>query len=279
MLSGVFLNVFLNWMFIFGHLGAPAWGLFGAGLATLLSRIVTTALLFWFIYAGQWRPSEPLILGKLWWKEQGAILRLGIPAGFQLTCEMGVFAGVAILVGLLGAIPLAAHQIAMTCASTTYMVPLGIAMAATVRVAQALGAGKPHLLRAIATGAWGVGIVFMMVFAAFFLLANTLIASAFVRDPNVIQLAASLLVIAGIFQLMDGVQVVGTGLLRGLHDTKGPMFITIAAYWFLALPLGAWLTFSVGMGARGIWIGLASGLTVAAVMLVKRFLKRIASPF
>ncbi len=274
MLGGVLLNVFLNWILIFGHLGAPALGLFGAGLATLLSRILTTAALFWFIYASRWRPLERMILGKLWWAEQAAILRLGIPAGLQLTCEMSTFAGAALLVGLLGAVPLAAHQIAMTCASTTYMFPLGIAMATTVRVAQVLGAGKPQLLRPIAVGAWGLGIILMAGFAVLFLIANNLIASAFVRDPEVIQLAASLLVIAGIFQLMDGTQVVGTGLLRGLHDTKGPMLITVGAYWILALPLGVWLTFSLGMGAQGVWIGLALGLTVASALLVKRFLKR-----
>lgn len=276
MLGGVLLNVLLNWILIFGHLGMPALGLFGAGLATLLSRIITAAVLLGFIYAGRWRPCEPMRFGRAWWGEQWAMLRLGVPAGLQLSCETTALATAAMLIGLLGAAPLAAHQIAMTCASTTYMFPLGIAMAATVRVAQATGAGDRHLLRPIAAGAWGTGIVVMAVFAALFLIASTPIASAFVRDPAVIGLAAPLLMIAGIFQLVDGVQVVGTGLLRGLRDTRGPMLITMAAYWLVALPLGAWLAFHGGMGARGIWIGFASGLAVAAALLVRRFFSRTA---
>lgn len=276
MLGGVILNVLLNWLLIFGGFGLPALGLFGAGLATLLSRVATAAAILAFIYAGRWRPCEPLRFGSAWWSEQRAVLRLGIPAGLQLLCEASAFSAAGMLVGLLGSVSLAAHQIAMSCASTTFMFPLGIATAATVRIAQASGAGRRDLLRPIAAGAWGGGIVTMMVFAVLFLFASGPIAAIFTRDPEVVGLAASLLVIAGVFQLADGVQVVGSGLLRGLRDTRGPMLITIAAYWLVALPLGAWLALGVGTGARGIWFGLALGLAVASALLVRRFVRRTA---
>jgi MATE family multidrug resistance protein len=149
-------------------------------------------------------------------------------------------------------------------------------MASTVRIAQATGAGRPELLRPIAAGAWSIGTGFMAVFALVLLFASGPIAGLFVGDPQVVALAASLLVIAGFFQLVDGVQVVGSGLLRGLHDTRGPMAITLAAYWLVALPLGTWLCFGRGGGAVGMWSGLALGLAVAAVLLVRRFLHRTA---
>ncbi|MBU3666650.1 MAG: MATE family efflux transporter [Chthoniobacterales bacterium] len=274
MLCGVLLNVFLNWIFIYGKLGAPALGLTGAGVATFLSRLATAGALACFIRFSRSRPCEPVRFTRSLWQEQVEVLRLGMPAGLQLLAEIGAFTVAALVVGHIGEISLAAHQIAITCASLTFMFPLGIAMASTVRVAQAIGAGRRDLLRPIAAGAWAAGLVFMTAFALIFLFANEAIAAMFVRDPAVIALAASLLVIAGIFQLVDGVQVVGSGLLRGLRDTKGPMLVTIAAYWLVALPFGCWMAIDRGMGAKGIWIGLAIGLAVAAAMLVRRFLCR-----
>jgi MATE family multidrug resistance protein len=202
------------------------------------------------------------------------LLKLGIPTGLQLLSEVGAFAVAALLIGRLGAVPLAAHQIALTCASTTFMFPLGVAMASTVRIGQAVGRGQNDLLRAIGAGAWLVGLVVMAAFTVILVTAGHAIARAFVSDPAVIAIAAKLLVIAGVFQLVDGVQVVGSGLLRGLRDTKAPMWITVAAYWGVALPLGGWLTFARGEGAAGMWIGLAWGLLFAAVLLVVRFVRK-----
>jgi len=276
MFGGVLLNVLLNWALIYGNLGAPAMGLTGAGVATLLSRIVTVVGLIWYVWGGPARPVEPLRVTPLWWIEQGALLRLGVPAGLALLSEVGAFTVAAILIGRLGAVPLAAHQIAITCASMTFMFPLGIAMASTIRIAQASGAGRRGLLRPIAAGSWMLGLAVMAIFAVILVVWNHRVAAAFVRETEVIATASSLLVIAGIFQLVDGVQVVGSGLLRGLRDNAGPMVITVAAYWIVALPLGAWLAFRQHQGAVGMWIGLALGLGIAAVLLVRRFLARTA---
>ena len=274
LLGGVLLNVFLNWVLIYGNLGFPPMELTGAGWATLVSRVATVAGLIWYVWSSNMRPRERLSRTKHLPGELIAQLRLGLPAGTQLVAEIGAFTGAALLIGHLGAIPLAAHQVALTCASTTFMFPLGVAMASTVRIAQAKGAGRTNLLRPIAAGSWAIGIAVMALFAVLFLFANRPIARAFIEEIEVVQLAASLLVIAGIFQLVDGVQVIGTGLLRGLRDTTGPMLITIAAYWVVALPLGSWLAFRLQLGAQGMWIGLALGLGVAAALLVGRFVSR-----
>ena len=276
MMGGVLLNVFLNWVLIYGKLGAPAMGLTGAGWATLVSRIATAAGLAWYVWCGPARPGHRFTFDRSFLSEHIALLRLGIPAGLTLLSEVGAFTVAAILIGKLGAVPLAAHQIAITCASTTFMFPLGVAMASTVRIAQASGAGRNEMLRPIAAGSWALGVGVMAAFAVILLVANHWIASAFIKDSAVISIAASLLVVAGIFQLVDGVQVVGSGLLRGLRDTTGPMVITVAAYWAVALPLGTWLAFNTQMGAQGMWVGLALGLVVAAALLVRRFLTRTA---
>ena len=274
MFGGVVLNVVLNWMLIFGRLGAPALGLEGAGWATLLSRLATLAGLAWFVAAGSSGLTERFRIGRAWWREQASLLRLGAPAGLQLLSEVGAFAVAAVLIGKLGAVPLAAHQIAMTCASTTFMIPLGIAMASTVRVAQALGAGRTAALRPIAAGSWALGLAVMSACALLLFFAREPIASLFIKDPEVIRLAATLLAIAAIFQIVDGIQVIGSGLLRGLRDTTGPMAITLAAYWLVALPLGSWLALYGGWGAAGMWSALALGLAVAAALLVARFLAK-----
>lgn len=278
MFGGVVLNVVLNWILIYGKLGAPALGLTGAGWATLASRVITCVALCWFVAAGRSAPVERWKADRAWWREQAALLRLGLPVGLQLLSEVGAFSVAALLIGNLGAVPLAAHQIAVTCASTTFMFPLGVAMASTVRIGQALGSGRQDLLRPIGAGAWLVGTAVMATFSVVLFTSGRAIAGAFVQDPQVVAIAAQLLVVAGIFQTVDGVQVVAAGLLRGLHDTKVPMWINFAAYWAIALPLGGWLAFGRGEGATGMWVGLAWGLAVAAVLLVFRFAAKTAAP-
>lgn len=275
MMGGVSLNVVFNWILIFGAGPLPAMGLSGAGWATLLSRVATVLALAWYIWGGRLRPASVMITLREWFADHLTMFKLGLPTGLQLLCEIGAFSVAAILIGHLGAVSLAAHQIAITCASTTFMFPLGVSLAATVRVAQSVGARKNNLLPPIAVGAWAVGLLVMGLFAVLFLTSGEFIARLFVRENDVVVLAAQLLVIAGVFQLVDGIQVVGSGLLRGLRDTFSPMLITVAAYWLVALPLGGWLMFMQTEGAAGMWNGLAAGLAVAAALLVVRFIVRV----
>ena len=276
MLGCVALNVGLNWIFIYGNLGAPAMGLAGAGVATLLARVVTLAAIFLFVLrarrfdgalpAGWIRPLHRARLGSL--------LAIGLPASGQLILEVTAFAAAAIMMGWLGAVPLAAHQIALTCCATTFMFPLGIAMATTIRVGQALGAGDTPRVRSIGVSAFVLGTLIMGACGVIFALAGGPIARAFVDDPSVTSLAATLLIVAAFFQCADGLQVIAAGALRGLSDVMVPTLICLVAYWVVFLPFAWFAAFHFGYGALGVWTGLALALGVAAVLLVGRFLSK-----
>jgi MATE family multidrug resistance protein len=271
-LSNVLLNVLLNWIFIFGNWGAPAMGLTGAGLATLLARIFGAVLIFATFYHArsfrQFLPSE--WAWKKWSRHVPGLLRLGLPSAFQVLGEVGAFALASLMMGWISVQALAAHQIAMTATATTFMIPLGLGIALTVRVGQARGAGELERLRPIALGAHLLTFGVMLLTAALFLLGGRAIASLFVEDPAVIQLAATLLVVAGIFQIFDGAQVVSVGGLRGLGDVRVPMLLAYVCYWVVALPLSALFAFVWSGGAPGIWIGLAAGLALASFLLTAR---------
>lgn len=265
MLVDVGLNALLNWVFIWGHLGAPALGLTGAGVATLLARILAVAAIAF------WLRREQAPAGGLERARFRAMLQLGVPAAGSLLFESGAFAAAALMMGWLGATALAAHQIALSCAALTFMVPLGLAMAVSIRISRARGAGRHEVLRPIGFGVLGLAAAVMLAFAAVFMLGGTMLARAFTPDPAVVALAAQLLVVAAIFQLFDGTQVVAAGALRGLTDVKVPTLITFIAYWVLSLPLAYLLAFRTALGPVGIWVGLASGLACAAVLLAGRF--------
>jgi MATE family multidrug resistance protein len=175
------------------------------------------------------------------------------------------------MMGWLGAVPLAAHQIALSCAAFTFMFPLGLSMAVSIRISRALGEGRRDALRAIGFGTYGLGCFIMAAFATAFVAAGGLLAAGFTADPAVIALAARLLIVAAIFQLFDGGQVMASGALRGLTDVKVPTLITFFAYWVLSLPLGYALAFHTALGPIGIWSGLATGLACAALLLGWRF--------
>jgi len=264
-LGDVVLNALLNWMFIWGHLGAPALGFTGSGVATLIARTLAVA------FIGLWLRGESAGAPALAWRRFREMLALGVPVGGCLLFESGAFASAALMMGWLGAAPLAAHQIALSCASFTFMFPLGLSMATSIRISKQLGAGRRDVLRAIGFGSLGLAGLFMLTFALLFASAGQLLARGFTADPAVIALATHLLVVAAIFQLFDGSQVVFAGALRGLGDVKVPTIMTFTAYWLISLPTGYLLAFKLGAGPVGVWSGLATGLACAAVLLGRRF--------
>lgn len=271
-LGDVVLNAFLNWVLVFGHLGFSPLGLIGSGWATLVARLAAVvALGIWL----RWSPAFAAVRAapSLGWERARFVrlLRLGIPAGIMLLFETGAFAASALMMGWLGAVPLAAHQIALGCAALTFMVPLGLSLAVSMRISKALGEGRHAALRPIGFGALGAGLLFMAAFAGVFAVAGPVITAAFTPAKEVAALAARLLMVAAVFQLFDGGQVISVGALRGLTDVRVPTAITFVAYWVVSLPLGYWLAFRSGFGATGLWAGLAAGLGCAAVALGARF--------
>ena len=271
MYLGVALNVFLNWVFIFGNLGAPALGLVGAGWATLISRIVTMTGTLLFCVRVTGSGFSVLLPSLLSLPTIHSLLRIGLPVGFQLLSEVGAFAFAAILMGWIGTAALAAHQIAITCAATTFMFPLGIAQAVGVRIGQAVGAGTEELVRVIGFGGLYLSGLIMLLFALVYATLGHSIASAFNSDSAVVSLTSNLLLVAGLFQIADGVQVTAMGGLRGLADVRAPMIMAFIYYWLCAIPIGYIAAFVFGAGAVGIWVGLATGLFIAAITLTIRF--------
>ena len=283
----ILLNGLLGWSLIFGHLGSPAFGITGAGLASTLSNtFMCGALLVILLVKRRFRRYH--LLGHFW-RPDGAkfreLLRIGLPMGFAMGFEITGINAAAFLCGMIGADAVAAHAIAMQVASVTFMVPMGMGQAATVRVGLAAARGDAHAAGRAGWAALIVGVGFMACMAMLLTLWPHWVVGLYLdlsdpRTGNVAALAASLLAIAGIFQMADGAQVVGSGALRGLKDTRIPMLFTCFGYWGIAVPLGAFLAFSEGLGARGVWIGLAGGLGMVALLIVLRWIAlRRSFPF
>ena len=278
LLSGIGLNIFLNWVFIFGNLGAPELGLVGAGIATLIARFaVMVAMLALTLRARRMQRFLP----KRWlsgfsFASFASMLRLGLPMGAQHLFEVGAFAGAGIIIGWLSKEDLAAHQIAMSCAAMAFMIPLGISISCGIRVGEAYGAKQLRRIRAIYFSTLGFTIFQTVVSAIFFLLAGAWLAGLFIGDGEVVHLAASIFVVVGLFQIFDGAQVVSLGALRGMSDVNVPMLITFVSYWIIALPLGYWLGFELERGSVGVWVGLAIGLFLAASALFLRLNNRMS---
>ncbi|WP_458095301.1 MATE family efflux transporter [Roseomonas sp. WA12] len=273
-LLAVPLNALIGWVLIFGNLGAPALGVRGAGIAGALADTFMFVALA-IVVARDRRLRRYRFFGRIWridlsrlWR----VLRLGLPIAAQMLLEIGLFSAVGLAMGGFGAQAVAAHAIALQVASTTFAVPLGLAQAATARVGLAIGAARPRAAWRAGWTALALSTAFMTPMAALMLLIPGPIASIFL-DPatpgaaETASLAAALLFYAGLFQLSDGVQVVGAGALRGLHDTRAPMLIAAAGYWALGFTAALVLGFPAGFGPQGIWAGLVIGLGgVAAAM-------------
>ena len=273
------VNTIVNWMLIFGRLGAPELGVSGAAWATVLSRVFMALWLLWAIVARE-RGRRPGLFETSLRIDPGWIRRLcalGLPAAGQLTLEVGVFALATVLAGRLSPSSLAAHQIAINIAAVTFMVPYGISSAGAVRVGHAIG-GRDFA--GAARAGWMallIGTSFMLCAAIVLVGLGRPIIGSFTEDSAVLGVGVSLLAIAAVFQLFDGFQGVATGILRGLGDTHTPMMWNLAGHWFIGLPLGYTLCFVLGLGIRGLWWGLSLGLIICGIALLTVWRRRTAA--
>jgi len=263
----------VGYVLMYGRLGLPALGARGSGIATAI--VLWIEALAFLAYVAVRRHYHDLALFSRFDKPNvaaiGDLLRIGVPMGVTLFMEASLFSAVALAIGALGTDVVASHQIAINVASVTFMVPLGIAMAITVRVGHAVGRGDREGVRDAGKVGFLLAISVQTVSALLMLTLPERIAALYTSDAIVIALAAQLLVLAGLFQFSDGIQVAANGALRGLKDTRIPMFITTFAYWGVGMPVGWYLAFPMGLGARGMWMGLIAGLSMAAVLLPLRF--------
>lgn len=271
-LGSVLLNAALNWLLIFGKAGLPALGLVGAGWATLIARSTAfVAMIVWCLRSRGLREWVPYH----WFRapDRAAVARLlgiGLPSSLQLLAEISAFVAATILIGTLGEAALASHQVAISCAATVFMIPLGLSMALTVRIGAVWGAGETTRMRAILVSGWLLGSLVALLGAAAFLGYPKTIAGWFLEPGPARDVTAALLGIAAVFQLSDALQILSSGVLRGFDDVRVPAWISFGAYWVISIPLGWVLAFPGGRGVEGMWWGITLGLTLTALALGRR---------
>lgn len=270
------INAFTNWLLIFGNWGFPELGLDGAGWATFASRGFMALAIMGFVMNTKFFKQYDVSFHfkSINWSIIKKILSLGLPSGFQYFFEVGAFSFAVVMVGWLGTKQQAAHQIAINLASISFMAVLGISAAGSIRVGNAVGKKDIIETRRAGFTASILGASIMFVSAIIFILFRNFLPTLYVNDEVVISYASSLLVIAALFQISDGTQAVGIGILRGLTDVKIPTAVTFIAYWIVGLPVGYLLGFNFEMGVQGVWIGLLLGLTTSAILLTLRFNSR-----
>jgi multidrug resistance protein, MATE family len=272
---GLVVNVFGNWVLMYGNLGFPRLGAVGCGLASALAMwSMFATMLLYVLRSGRYERFA------LWarfelprWPAQREVLGLGMPIAASVEAEAGLFAGVALIMATMGAAQVAAHQIAINYAATMFMVPLAFHSATTIRVGQALGRGE--IRRARRAGWAGIGLcgAFMLASALMLFLFRDRIAAFYTSDPELLPLATGLLTMAMAFQVSDGLQVGAAGALRGFKDTRVPMLMNVGSYWLLAFPMAWYAGVHAGLGPVAAWAALIAGLTVAALLLNSRFLR------
>lgn len=267
------LNVLLNYLMIFGHWGLPAMGIMGSCWASFISRVIMALAMFLYVYynkryAVYWQNFSFHSLSLKLTKE---ILSIGVPSGLQWVFEVGAFSFAVIMIGWISPVTQAAHQVALSIASVTYMMASGVSGAASVRVGNQLGLMDKQKLRTAGFSAFVIVLALMLVNAICFVVFRNTLPVLFTSDGGVVAISSTLLLIAAFFQLSDGVQVVGLGVLRGIKDVKVPTIITLVAYWVIGLPMSYVFAFKLNMGVQGVWYGLSLGLTMAAILLFARF--------
>jgi MATE family multidrug resistance protein len=276
LVSANVVNLLFNWLLIYGHYGFPALGVRGSAGATVISRIyMVVAVVLLLIYynrrdslrieSAAWRPDMVRIR---------EIIRLGLPAATQITLELATWAAAAMLIGKLGPVPIASHQVAVSVVSFTYMMPLGIGGAASVRVGQALGRGDPDGAARSGWVAIALGALVMSCAAIVMVTIPERILRWFTSEQPVIHAGASLLMVAAVFQLFDGIQAVATGALRGSGETRIPMIVFLLAYWAGGVPLAYYLVFHAGFGVPGLWFGFCFALITIGIVLLLVWRKR-----
>jgi len=277
----ILFNIAANWVLVFGHLGLPAMGLRGSGLATTLSNIfLFAAFALVVIFHRKFRRYH--LFGRWWradWPRFAKLWKLGVPIGATMAFEITVFNAAVFLMGQFGTAALAAHTIVIQIASVSFMVPMGLSQAATVRVGQAYGAGDRDAISRAGWTAFALGTGFMASMSALMLLAPRTLIGAFIdvgdaANAAVVDFAISFLFCAAVFQIADGAQGVAAGMLRGLQDTRMPMIFALVGYWGFGMPLSLLLAFKLGFNGQGIWIGLAAGLLAVAIVMVWRWTMR-----
>jgi MATE family multidrug resistance protein len=261
-------NAGFNWILIFGHLGLPALGLTGAGIATTVTRILAFAGLVLLVSGLGLHREAWVPWGRASFRGLGDVVRVGLPISLQLCTEIWAFSACSLLAGRLGAESLAAHTVAMNLAALAFMMPQGVSQGATTRVGNLIGARRPDDAQRAAWVAIALGAGIMTLSASAFVGLRDLLPRIYTSDPGVIGLCASILPIAAAFQIFDGTQVVGCGVLRGMGRTRPAAVANLIGYWLLGLPLGAWLGLVQGGGLAGLWWGLCFGLAVVAGFLM-----------
>ncbi|HMA38951.1 MAG TPA: MATE family efflux transporter [Gemmatimonadales bacterium] len=277
-LAANLLNLALNWVLVFGHFGVPALGAIGSSWATTLSRWALAVFMIVFAWPRLRHRLLPLRREALAVAPLVRVLALGAPIGLQYEVELGIFSLVGIMMGQLGAAPMAANQVALNLVSLTFMVPLGVSMAAAVLVGQAVGRGDAAEARRTGAAALICGVGFMAASGMLMLAFPRFLARVYTIDPSVAAIAVTLIPVAGAFQVFDGTQVVSIGILRGTGDTRTPLLVHVLGYWAIALPLAAWLGMHTAAGPAGMWWGLVAGLAAMAGALVVRVRRRLRGP-
>lgn len=273
---GNLLNIILGIILVKGLFGVAPMGVKGVGISTLVDRCLMAMVMCYYVLNSK---NFKKYLQKFRWSfidkvRSKQIIKIGAPVSMQYVFEISAFSGAAILIGTFGAAPQAAHQIAINLAAFTYMIASGTASAATIKTGNYLGKKDLFNLRASAIASYHVVLAFMGCTALLFVLASSVLPYIYTNDIAVVEIAAQLLIIAGFFQLFDGTQVVGLGVLRGIGDVNIPTFITFLSYWVIGIPVGYFLGMHLGLGVKGIWYGLTFGLLTASILLFFRFQRR-----
>ncbi len=270
---GNVLNIVIAIILVKGMFGFPPMGIRGVGIATLIDRILMMLVMMVYVLRSRHfkKYLEHFNFISLQLERIKSILRIGTPVAMQYVFEIGAFAGASLIAGKIGALEQASHQVAITLAAMTYMMASGIAAAATIKVGNSFGNNNPFRLQRFATVSYHLVLAFMICTALIFAIFNQYLPLLISKDVAVIHLSAQLLIIAGLFQLFDGTQVVGLGVLRGMGDVNIPTLITFIAYWIIGLPSGYFMGVTLGMGIQGVWYGLTLGLLTSSLLLYIRY--------